>query len=261
MPVISSKPIVFNVPQKIGAPSGNGLNVSEIISSIQSAANLELLALAEQKLLSSVFNTGIVSIVNERGIVSPDALPDGNGGFIPTAFWGGYMSSSLRGMPVMCRLKFVGGIYTANDGTNITIPDIIFETVVIKLKQNKNIKKTNITGRRNQGSVKETSGRGDWEIDIRAVITASAPLNSNILSVNQDGVYPMDNMQALSVLLDSDVSIKVECWYLNKIANINWVVIDSGVDISQVEGEYEMQRVTIPCLSDNPLIITIQQTP
>lgn len=254
-------PIIFSVPQKIGSSSNNGLNISEIASNIKSLVGQQILSISEQALLSSIFGVGIQSIIAERGYEGPDAFPDGNGGFIQTAQWGGYMSSSLTGMPVMCRLKFVGNTYTAPDGTPIVVPDIIFETVLITMKQNKNIKKTNITGRKNQGSIKEKIGDGDWDIEIKAIISAHEPLNSFIFPLNQDGVYPIENMQNLLILLQSDVAIKVECWYLNKIAGVNWLVIDSGSTIDQVEGEYEMQRVTIPCISDNPLIIQLQQTP
>lgn len=270
--------VVFDVPQRIGEPTGQGLNVAQIIGEIQSAATLNVLAYGERALLSRLFGVGIgKAIGNERlskfnktdnanpfsipnqGVVIPDATPDGNGGFTQTAQWGGYMSSSLNGMPVMCRLKFVGTTYRALDGTNVTIPDIIFETVLISMRQSKNIKKTSIWGRRKHGSVKESMGQGDWKVDIRAIITQSAPLNDQIFGGNQDGTYPMDNMEALRTLLEADIAIKVECWYLNKVAGINYLVIDDGADVSQIEGEYEMQRVNIPCLSDNPLIIRIQQ--
>jgi hypothetical protein len=270
--------IVFNVPQKIGDPTGQGLNSNQVINEILSSTKFNLLANGERALLSRLFGVGIGDAIgneklskqnkdinsnpftiNDLNSVLPDAIPDGNGGFLKTAQWGGYMSSSLTGMPVMCRLKFVGTSYRALDGTTVTIPDIIFETVLISLKQTKNIKKTNIWGRKKHGSVKESMGQGDWIVDIRAIVTKSAPLNDQIFGGNQDGTYPIDNMEALRILIESDIAIKVECWYLNKIAGINYLVIDDGVDISQIEGEYEIQRITLPCISDNPLIIKIQE--
>jgi len=201
------------------------------------------------------------TIPRSNGVVIPDAEPDGNGGYLtasPNGVWDGRMSSVLNGMPVMCHCHFVGTSYRALNGQIITIPDIDFETVVITLKQGKNIEKTDITGR-DTGSVKEYIGQKDWVIEIRAVITDGQRINDTITGgFNQDGVYPETAMEAIDFLISAPIAIKVDCWYLNK-RGINYVVIDDGVQINQVEGEYEMQRIVIPCLSDNPLIITVAQ--
>ena len=200
------------------------------------------------------------TIPRSNGVVIPDAEPDGNGGYLtksPNGVWDGRMSSVLNGMPVMCHCRFVGTSYRALNGQIVTIPDIDFETVVITLKQGKNIEKTDITGR-DTGSVKEYIGQKDWVIEIRAVVLCSQPVNSTIFNQVQEGIYPEDNMAAIDILLAAPIAIKVDCWYLNN-RGINYVVIDDGVQINQVEGEYEMQRIVIPCLSDNPLIITVAQ--
>lgn len=274
--------INFNVPQKIGEKHTDPLS-GQIQTSISNQLGLQVLSTVESKGLSLLFGTGIkaaelnqrvskdVRELNNKDLfaganpdsiysdnpnpVIPDANPDGKGGFNKTTSWGGYMSSSLNGMPVMCRLKIVGTTYTALDGSQITIPDIIFETVIITLRQGKNIEKTDVN--RSTGSVKEYIGRKDWSIEIRAIITASAPVNSEIQKRSQDGVYPIENMEAIMIMLDAPISLKVECWYLNKIAGIEYITIDDGTAIEQIEGEYEMQRLVIPALSDFPLIITI----
>lgn len=274
--------VVFNVPQRIGEKSTDPI-AGQAQQEISNLLGLQVLSMVQSKSLSLLYGTGIkaaelnqkvskdVRELNNKDLfaganpesiysdnptpVIPDANPDGNGGFTKTTGWGGYMSSSLNGMPVMCRLKIVGTTYTALDGSQITIPDIIFETVIITLRQGKNVEKTSVNS--NFGTVKEYIGRNDWQIEIRAVITASAPVNQDIQKRAQDGVYPIENMEAIMIMLNAPISLKVECWFLNKIAGIEYITIEDGTSIEQIEGEYEMQRLVIPALSDYPLIITI----
>lgn len=272
----------FIVPQKIGEK-----NTSPIPGQVQTEVNtlmgLQVLSMVESASLSLMYGTGVKAAeINQKGNkavrdienkdlfaganpnsiysdnpnpVIPDANPDGLGGFSKTTGWGGYMSSSLNGMPVMCRLKIVGTTYVALDGTEVTIPDIIFETVIITLKKGKNIEKTILNN--STGTVKEYIGNNDWVIEIRAIITASAPVNSDIEKRSQDGSYPIENMEAIMLMINAPISLKVECWFLNKLAGIEYITIEDGTSIDQIEGEYEMQRLIIPALSDYPLIITI----
>jgi len=250
---------------------------------ILTLVGLEALSIAESKAMTALFGTGVgVAVANQRqsdlikksgdlnksayevsktfvNDYSPDAYPDGKGGFSPSLnspLWNGRMSSSLIGMPVMCSLKFLAISYLTLDGRTINIPDTTFDTVLITLKKGKNIEKTQVAGR-NTGSVKEFISNSDWQINIKIIITASQASTSLIESRNQAGSYPIENMEALSLLLDAPISLQVENWFLNKVAGINYIVIDDGVDISQVEGDYETQRVEIPALSDNPLIIKV----
>jgi hypothetical protein len=188
-------------------------------------------------------------------LYNPDAVPNKNGGYDKTSNWDGYMSSSLPGMPVMCYLKLKGGSYTDLQGDTIDFPDVIFETVLISLTMGKDIKKTRITGR-NTGTVKEYNGQGDWQINIRAIITADAPVNTLVPRSIQSGKYPRDNMHQVWQMLQAPISIPVECWYLNMF-DINYITIDEGTRIDQIEGEYNMQRLEIPALSDHPLVITL----
>jgi hypothetical protein len=184
---------------------------------------------------------------------APDAMPDGNGGFIKSSFWNGSMSSALSGMPVMCNLEFIGGTYTDLQGKDIEIPDVNFETVILTVVPNKNIAKTSIFGR-DKGTVKEYIGMGDYDVEIRAVITADAPVNDTIERKNQDGVYPRDNMAAIVKLIQAPIALPVECWFLRQF-NITHLVIEPGTLIQQIPGEYTQQRIIMPCVSDYPLII------
>lgn len=184
----------------------------------------------------------------------PDALPNAAGGYDRTIGWDGRMSSALAGMPVMCYLKIKGGTYTDLKGNQQTIPDIIFETVVITLDLNKVMEKTPIQGR-DTGRVKEAICLDDWSIEIRVIVTADAPVNNNVTKRNQSGVYPRDNVAEIWKALKAPIALPIECWYLQQF-DINYIAIDR-VGIQQVEGEYSMQRFVIQAFSDNPLIITI----
>ena len=74
-------------------------------------------------------------------------------------------------MPVYCHLKILGGTYSDYAGNQYSFEPVDFETVVISLKQNKLISKTDIIGRITQGSVKEMISMGDNDIEIRAIVT------------------------------------------------------------------------------------------
>ncbi len=184
----------------------------------------------------------------------PDAIPDGRGGYEPSqnGFWTKRLSA-VNGLPVMSAITFVGTSYTALNGQVVNFPDITFEMVLISMKKGRNVEKTEITGRET-GSVKEYIGAKDWTIEIRAVITASQNVAQGMALYYQTGKYPEENMEMIDLLLNAPIAIQVICPYMNR-RGIKYIVIDGDVDISQIEGEYEAQKLVIPCLSDNPLII------
>lgn len=184
---------------------------------------------------------------------SDDAPRNQAGGYDKTPQWDGYMSSVLSGTPVMCYLKFIGDTYQSSSGQLYSIPDIFLETVLISVTDTRTIERTDITGR-DSGSIKEFISFGDYEIEITAIISAAAPLNDTIQKKVGNNVYPYENMAQLNRILRAPISIGIECLYLNNLG-IHYLAIDNGVQIAQLEGEYNQQRVTIPCLSDAPLII------
>ena len=182
---------------------------------------------------------------------TPDVDYADNGGVA----YDGAMSSVFADMPVMCHLTLLGNTYTALDGSQITFPTIDFETVLISLKLNKTIEKTKIFGR--SGSVKESICMDDWDVEIRAIITANAPVSKGLpVASNPIGVYPYSNMEAIMKMLKAPVAIKTDCWFLNHLAEIEYIVIES-VQIEQIEGGYSEQRLVISACSDTPLIINL----
>ena len=245
----------FIIP-KVGIPYGIAYFYAESALFSTGILAAEALQNSQRLLKASGSDSNFEPQGSGQNQIFPDAKPDGKGGFTIAQNWNGHMSSSLSGMPVMCYFRIIGTTYTAIDGSTITVPDITFETVIITCKLGKNIEKTEVNS--DFGSVKEFINRKDVEIEIRAIVTASAPVNGNIENVNQDGVYPMSNMEAIMIALNASISLNIDCRYL-KMLGVDYIVIEDGVQINQVEGEYEMQRLIIPCISDNPLVITLAE--
>ena len=241
-------------------------NLYKVPENPQEVAVSPAFSLVKNVALSAIYGIGINQAVLKQNVskqqqqekparvegYDPDAQIQ-NGGYVATDRWDGYMSSALAGMPVMSYVKFKTVDYLTLDGKTVNIPEVIFETVLISVTFNKNIKQTTITGR-DTGSVKEYIGLGDFDVEIRAIITSDAPVNSSITKRHQDGVYPRENMEAITKMMLAPISIPVTSWFLQQFG-INYLVITSGVRVEQIEGEYSMQRLVIPCISDNPLII------
>jgi hypothetical protein len=161
--------------------------------------------------------------------------------------------SFSNGQPVFQQLEFTGQTYIDLKGNPVTIPTILFQTVLINLDMNKNIEESSISGR-DTGKVKESISMDDWTLEIRAIITKDAPVDGAGKG-NPNGAYPYGNMRAIWKLLKSGISIPVVSTYLNQF-DIFWIVIKSA-NMQQVEGEISMQRLVINAVSDNPLVINI----
>jgi len=228
---------------------------------------ISLLSVAKQQAFGRLYGIGIAyAEANQRALLNHDFpeleqpssyTPDAeehNGIFLKSARWDGRMSSSLSGIPVLCALEFIGGIYTDMAGVQQTIPDVVFETVVISASLDKIIEKTSISGR-DQGTIKESIGMNDWRVDIRAIITADAPVSPNIQKVNQDGVYPRDNIASIMKLVNAPIALPIRCWWLEQLG-IQYLCVEN-MNIEQVEGEYSAQRIVISTVSDKPLVIKI----
>lgn len=250
---------IYRIPNHGTIEFLSGAKAASVAGLYAIGINKKIIEIKTEGDLKEVYPTGSYpeSLDDIYNPVYPDAKPNRMGGYDQTAQWDGKMSSSLIGCPVMCYIKFKGGTYFDLTGQAITFPDVTFETVLITLTMGKNIKMTEITGR-DSGSVKEYIGLKDWNVEIKAIVTASAPVNDRVESRNQDGVYPRANMEQIWQMLKAPVAIPVECWFLNQF-DIRWLVIGDGVTIDQVEGEYEMQRINLPCFSDRPLIISIDR--
>lgn len=256
----------YRVPNTYNRANQTQYNINqfsgiELLSPVESAALSAIYGIgikaAEAKAIASARNDARYDIPSFIDNYSPDAQLNGTGGYSVSDRYDGKMSSSLLGMPVMCWIKFVGGTYIDLQGNTIEIPEVVFETIVLSVTVRKNIVRTPIQGR-NSGDVSEMISLGNFDVDIRVVITSNAPVNSTITKRQMIGVYPRENMEAINKMLIAPIAIPVECWYLQQFG-INHLVIADGTSVEQTEGEYETQRLIIPAYSDNPLIIKIAQ--
>jgi len=161
--------------------------------------------------------------------------------------------SLSNGMAVFQQLQFAGQTYVDLKGNSVTIPDILFQTVLVKAEMNKNIVEASISGR-DTGKVKESISMDDWVIEINAIITKDAPVDGRGRA-NPNGAYPYGSMSSIFKVLKSGISIPVVSTFLNQF-EIFWIVIKNAT-INQVEGEISMQRLTINAVSDSPLVINI----
>ena len=246
---------------------GIGLNTIKVIPT-QILGNNNVSTPLDQSINTLVKNT------NKQ--ISQDAVPDGKGGYSQNPskpFWNARTSSILGSVPVMTSVTFgrqvngtqgLGGsdlsnvssvTYTSLSGTSITIPVITFEMVLIKMKQGKNIEITDITGR-DTGSVAEYISQKDWNGTFEVVITASQNVSLGMENVWNESKYPEENMEVLDLLISAPIAIPIICPYMNK-RGINFVILEDGIDISQIAGEYEAQKITIPWRSNNPLVLQL----
>jgi Domain of unknown function (DUF6046) len=143
---------------------------------------------------------------------------------------------SALGTKVLVDLTFKGKSYYDENGQYFSFSDIRLETVLVSVTQNKNIVKTQIQGRK--GTIKEYIGQGDYSIQIDGILLGS------------NGNYPKLNVQELIYVINCPESIDVVSWFL-QMFGIYSIVIDSGAQINQEEGQYSKQPFSIPCLSDD----------
>ncbi len=149
----------------------------------------------------------------------------------------------MGGVPVFVDLVLTGPsgdpnkreTYKENQtGADIVIPTIYFEAVICTVDFVFNVVRTQIQGF--DGTVKEYIGADDAKILIQGIIAGT------------NGVYPKDEVAALSRWINAPVSKGVVCPYLQNLGIDKLVVLDSS--IPQIAGGYSYQTFTINCISD-----------
>jgi hypothetical protein len=149
--------------------------------------------------------------------------------------------TGLLGTPVMANLVLKGDSYIDENGVTKVFDTVEFDTVLLTVNQTKNINETQIQGR--AGTIKEYIGLGDFQVTINAILTGT------------NGHFPIEDLTTVKNLLAAPISIKVTSWYL-QLFDIDYIVIKS-YDISQVEGAYSIQPLTINAASDNEVKIKV----
>jgi len=158
-------------------------------------------------------------------------------GFIPQG-----AASSQLGNFVFSNLEFPGPIKYTDPitGRIIRVEATTIETVLFNVSQTKNIITTPIAGR--NGTVKEYISDGDFNINIKGVLTAP------------NGVYPKNEVDNLINILRAPQSIKISSWFLSMFGIYDAVVSD--FNIVQIEGSQSYQPFQINLMSDEPIELT-----
>jgi hypothetical protein len=151
------------------------------------------------------------------------------------------LRKSMLGTPVLADLTLRKAAYIDSDNQVVYSPQIILETVLITVSQQKNIVKTAIQGR--DGTIKEYIGMGDYSINIKGVLTSP------------NGTYPKTQLDNLKKVLTTPASLEVVSWWLQTF-DINLLTIES-FNIDQVEGGYSSQPFSINAISDAEITIRV----
>lgn len=189
------------------------------------------------------YNLGNVAVVNANNDNPYIGRPEFNLRDYPDPS----IATSKLGTPVFTdlTLKYIEP-YTDFLGKLITPPttDIRLDTIILTVDQAVKIVKTEIQGR--DGTVKEYIGKDDAKITINGVITGG------------NGVYPINEVNALKKWLDAPVSKGVTARWLDNLG-ITQIVVES-YSFPQVEGGYSYQMFSIQAISDTPVELKIIQS-
>lgn len=160
------------------------------------------------------------------------------------------------GLPVFSSLEFEWGAFQYYDSEEKKIKALTFaplriDTVLITVSMTKNIVTTAIQGR--SGTVKEYASDGDYQIDIKGVLTG--------IGQNE---YPAAEVELLNRLLTVPDTLKVTSEFLSRFVNaapkkiegISEIVVES-FDFPQSEGFHNVQLFHIKAISDTPIELTI----
>ena len=130
------------------------------------------------------------------------------------------------------------GTFTDINGNDQTFQGIRIDTVLFNVSMTKNIIKTAVQGF--NGTVKEYTSDGDFEIEIFGSIVSPSP-----------DVYPKEDVKRLLEILSIPEPLEITSEFLNYLG-INNIVVES-YDINQKQGFRNVQPFSIRALSDKPL--------
>ena len=159
--------------------------------------------------------------------------------------------SSLLNTPTFMNVSLLGGNY--KEMVNGVLTTIDFQgldfgaATLVDFKQNKEIVKTAIAGRKGKGKVKELISFGDYEITIRGILVS--PLNEN--------VYPWFLIKDLQRLCQVPAAIKVT-GRIFEVFGINSLVIED-IDCPALEGILNVQPFVLRCCSDEAIELKLKK--
>lgn len=145
----------------------------------------------------------------------------------------GYIRSTLTGLPILNRY---GEISYKNDTISFN-KNILLETLIITVEKTRNIVKNSVFGL--DGTVKEFITSGDYIINITGTIAS-----------DNKWLYPEEELRTFVDLCNVEDSVSISNDYLNKIYNINNIVIES-FSFAQSERFSNIVSYSLNCLSDS----------
>lgn len=151
--------------------------------------------------------------------------------------------SKMLGTSVFSNLRIAGRSYTDIEGKEGKFPDIVLETVLFNVSQQKNIVITPVQGRNT--TVKEFISNGDYAITIKGLITGP------------NGIFPRVAMADFISMQNAPISIDVSSWFLQLFGIYNIVIL--SCEFQEVEGMYSTQQFEIQAYSDQPIELYISQ--
>lgn len=156
-------------------------------------------------------------------------------------------SLSAFGLPVFGALTLAGSSTNSNlnyetlDGKTISLAPIVIPIVLFEITQEKHIVKTSIVGR--NGTIKEYASDGDFQINIRGIISSNA-----------NDVYPVNEVQSLLEYCNAPVDIVATSDVL-ALFGITNIIVDS-FKFEQIEGNRSTVPFEINALSEPAYEIT-----
>jgi len=153
------------------------------------------------------------------------------------------LTNGFFGLPIFDIVIFEKLNYKTLQNEDITVEEFSMGVALCDVVQSKNIVTTAIQGR--NGTIKEYISDGDYQINIKGVVTSAA----------QD-FYPDQDVRRLKAFLDAPVSFKVASVYLNRLGITDLVV--NNYTLNQSEGMRNVQYFDINCFSEKPFELQSQ---
>ncbi len=162
--------------------------------------------------------------------------------------------NALNGDSLFSNIEFEGITYTDFNGQTKGFQTLYFNTVLIQVRQTKNIVARKVQGS-DDGEIFMYSGMGSYDITFNIIVVGD----------NQNGIYPQtqgigeNGVEDLIKMLESPVAIPVNNWWLQML-NISEIVI-MDYEIGQSEGGISQQPITINAKSNKKASLVIQAVP
>jgi hypothetical protein len=162
------------------------------------------------------------------------------------------VKTSALGTEVFTNLSFLGGSFVPlGGGIPINFNSINIDTVLMTVSMTKNIVTTPIQGK--AGTVKEYVSDGDYQIDVRGILTSDG-----------GNTYPTDLVEQMTQIFTIPDSLRITSEFLNHfgtaspkgLSGIDEVVI-TDFNFPQQEGFRNQQLFTCKMISDSPIELII----